>query len=278
MPNTNFDAKLDLVRVLSESSSVRVELAFWNGRQVIRKRLISSAPFMCSRFAREGEISQRLEHPNIVSCLGAWEGGLLYEYLEGTSLREYINLHGTVPESVALEMVRGILSGVAYAHVRGIYHLDLKPDNVMRLSCGRVKVIDFGLAKDISLKEITREGDRLGTPHYMAPEQFQGERCEPRSDLFSVAAILFELVMGKPPFPNPFAWMYGKALLGPINAHPALEHFIRWGLMQDPSLRPDTALEYLVALERVMEMLGLDGVDHTYKLRPTSSQDTAGFV
>lgn len=263
----------DSVHILSESASVRVELTHWRGRQVIRKRLTTNTPFMCSRFEREGDISQRLEHPNIVRCLEVYEGALVYEYLEGISLRDFINLNGTVPEANALGLVRGILSGVAYAHARGIHHLDLKPDNVMRLHCGRVKIIDFGLAKDINLKEITREGDRLGTPHYMAPEQFHGERNEPRSDLYSVAAILFELIMGKPPFPNPFAWMYGKAALGPLNAHPALEHFIRWGLEQDPSQRPDTALEYLIALERVMEMLG---VDEPSAVKPPLLRDT-GF-
>ncbi len=248
----------DSVHILSESASVRVELIHWQGRPAIYKRLTTTTPFMSSRFEREGDISQRLEHPNIVCCLGIWNGGLLYEYLEGMSLRHFINLHGTVPEADALGLVRGVLSGVAYAHARGIHHLDLKPDNVMRLHGGLVKIIDFGLAKDVNLKEITREGDRLGTPHYMVPEQYQGERNEARSDLFSVAAILFELIVGKPPFANPFAWMCGKATLGPINAHPALEHFIRWGLEQDPSHRPDTALEYLIALERVMEMLGVD--------------------
>jgi eukaryotic-like serine/threonine-protein kinase len=211
------------------------------------------------RFLRELEISRSLEHPNIVRCLGVVSESIIYEYLEGGSLRDKLKREHKLSIKRALQITRGLLSGVAYAHTRGIHHLDLKPENVMLCSSERVKIIDFGLAKDINRTAITNEGDRLGTPHYMAPEQFHGRRNEPRSDLYSIAAILFEMITGKPPYPNPFGWLIGTAMtLTPFSAPEPLKHFIVWGLSEKPDQRPCTALEYLVALEQMCDMLNFN--------------------
>jgi tetratricopeptide (TPR) repeat protein/predicted Ser/Thr protein kinase len=155
------------------------------------------------RFRREARAAALLNHPNIVTVYDYGKEGqqryIAMELLKGTDLREAID-NGTLKTlDEKLDVMDGVLAALEYAHAEGVVHRDIKPANI-HLGPGRhVKLMDFGLAR-VEASEMTQEGIVLGTPNYMSPEQALGDRVDARTDLFSVGAILFELVTGHKPF------------------------------------------------------------------------------
>ena len=155
------------------------------------------------RFRREARAAALLNHPNIVTVYDfGKEGPLLYmamELLKGTDLREAIDDEMLPTLDERLEVMEGVLAALEYAHAEGVVHRDIKPANI-HLGPGRhVKIMDFGLAR-VGTSEMTQEGIVLGTPNYMSPEQALGDRVDGRTDLFSVGAVLYELLTGHKPF------------------------------------------------------------------------------
>ena len=155
------------------------------------------------RFQREAQSAALLSHRNIVTVyeLGE-ESGVVYlvmELLGGSDLKEIIARRRPMSLGEKLVVVEQICEGLAFAHDKGIVHRDLKPANVHVLPGGTVKILDFGLAR-LSASDLTRTGTILGTPNYMSPEQVRGERADARSDLFSVGAVLYELLSGHKAF------------------------------------------------------------------------------
>lgn len=237
------------LEVLHERYGVRLERSEWRGQQVLIKSLTCDTPELGARFHREGEIAARLSHPNVVPLLAHTETQLIFRFIPGGDLRAHLD-RGVLEPTEAIDIIRGVLSAVGHAHARGVTHLDLKPENIL-LENGRVRVTDFGLSHDRALPRITARGDRLGTPHYMAPEQFRGVRTDPRSDLYSAGAILFECLAGGPPYRDPLSWLAGikderAPLPFPVVLHPLLES----ALSRDPERRPSSALAFLIELER----------------------------
>jgi eukaryotic-like serine/threonine-protein kinase len=113
-----------------------------------------------------------------------------------------------------------------------------------------LRLIDFGCAKDLTLVAITQLDARMGTPHYMAPEQFKGERREPRSDLYSAAVVLYEILMGRPPYAHdPFGWLVGRPVPSPTWPEGAVGLLLQRALARQPEARFHNALEMLIALE-----------------------------
>ena len=155
------------------------------------------------RFRREARAAALLNHPNIVTVYDfGKEGPLLYmamELLKGTDLRAAIDDEMLPTLDERLEVMEGVLAALEYAHAEGVVHRDIKPANI-HLGPGRhVKIMDFGLAR-VGTSEMTQEGIVLGTPNYMSPEQALGDRVDGRTDLFSVGAVLYELLTGHKPF------------------------------------------------------------------------------
>ena len=169
-----------------------------------------------ARFHREAEAASRLNHPNTVHVFdfGRTKSGSLYlvmEYVDGEDLSKVIEREGPMPFGRVASLIAQVAGSVADAHLAGIIHRDLKPENVVVAQTreGQVaKVLDFGLAKLFQgtvESQVTSSGTIVGTPYYMSPEQIQGQELDGRSDVYALGAIMYECVVGKPPFeaPNP---------------------------------------------------------------------------
>ncbi len=167
---------------------------------------------MKEKFFREAESAGTLSHPNIVTIYDAGdEQDLAYiamEYLEGDDLEKYIKKDNLLPMRKVIDYIADIADGLNYAHERGIVHRDIKPANIMLLKSGVIKITDFGIAR-ITATSKTQTGIVKGTPYYMSPEQFSGEKVDGRSDIFSLGVMMFQLLTGQLPFyaDNPAALM-----------------------------------------------------------------------
>lgn len=225
------------------------------------------------RFVREAQAAARLSHRNIVTVyeLGE-EGGVVYlvmELLGGSDLKEIIDRRRPMSLGQKLAVVEQICEGLAFAHDKGIVHRDLKPANVHVLPGGAVKILDFGLAR-LSASDLTRTGTIMGTPNYMSPEQVRGERADARSDLFSVGAVLYELLSGHKAFRSESAHstLYDvlegdpkplQALLPRIPA--AIAAISERALQKDPARRFPTASAMKEAVETARIAYGGAGID-----------------
>lgn len=186
------------------------------GREVAVKVLpstLSENPVFLERFRREAQALAKLDHPNIVTVFGSGvSNGLCYivmEYVQGTTLRQAMEAKAIDP-AAALEIVPQICEALSYAHGQGVVHRDIKPENILLGTGGKVKVVDFGLAKmsesDAAASMLTATGTRLGTLRYMAPEQLDGTAVDHRADVYSLGVVFYEMLTGQVPmgqFPMP---------------------------------------------------------------------------
>jgi eukaryotic-like serine/threonine-protein kinase len=168
-----------------------------------------SAVLGSERFLREIEIAAPLQHPHILPVYDSGEAdGLLYyvmPFVDGESLRQRLAREGPLPVADALGIAREVADALQYAHDHGVVHRDIKPENIM-LSGGHALVADFGIAKALSaagVEHLTLSGMVLGTPLYMSPEQISGSAVDGRSDQYSLACTLYEMLTGRPPFSGP---------------------------------------------------------------------------
>lgn len=174
--------------------------------KTIRKELIDDddrAASMLARFKNEAQAAGRLSHPGIVSVYEyGEEGDLAYiamEYVQGNPLREYFNRGTRFEDRDAISIMAQLLDALAYAHEQGVYHRDVKPANLIVMTNGRLKVADFGIAR-IDSSNLTQIGAIMGTPGYMAPEQYAGADVDWRADVFSAGVVFYQLLTGVKPF------------------------------------------------------------------------------
>jgi serine/threonine protein kinase len=158
---------------------------------------------LVERFKREARNAAQLNHPNIITIFDfVEEEGHLYmvmELLEGQDLKELIKSGAPLTMEQILSIMEQIADGLGFAHSKGVIHRDLKPANIHVSRNGQVKILDFGLVHEAS-SDMTKTGQVMGTPNYMSPEQVQGLRVDPRSDIFSLGAVFYELLTRKKPF------------------------------------------------------------------------------
>ncbi|HEX4000002.1 MAG TPA: bifunctional protein-serine/threonine kinase/phosphatase [Pirellulales bacterium] len=222
-----------------------------------------SDPAFFSRFQREEEIGKTLDHPGLLKIFPTEEKTRPYivmEFLQGQTLRNVLHTVKMVPVGEALDIAASICNALDYMHQHNIVHRDMKPENIMICDDGRVKIMDFGIAKATGMRRITFTGfsAAMGTPDYMAPEQVRGKRGDARTDVYSLGAILYEMVTGQPPFEgtNPLAIMNARLMGDPIapsrlnpNISPQVEEIILHALEQRPENRYASAAEMKTELE-----------------------------
>jgi eukaryotic-like serine/threonine-protein kinase len=236
---------------------------------------LTSDPERLSRFEQEARAAAALNHPNILAVYQmATQGSISYlvsELLEGETLRERLR-RGSVPLRKAIDYAVQIAHGLAAPHEKGIVHRDLKPENLFLTTQGRVKILDFGLAKvrvakdtsgsEPTLAQLTESGVVMGTAGYMSPEQIRGKDLDHRSDIFSFGAILYELVTGKQTFHKPTSAETMNAILNedpPSIAQlapstpPGLVRLINRCLEKNPDQRFQTASDLAFALEALSD-------------------------
>jgi serine/threonine protein kinase len=204
--------QLELVELVGRGGAGAVYLANQKnlGRQVALKVMpqeVSSDPTFAERFEREARVLAQLDHPGIVQVYDAGKAGpyyyLVMEYVNGANVREMIRT-GAVKPNDALKAVTQICEALQYAHDRGVVHRDIKPENILVDKSGSVKLADFGLAKIVNAGadsfHLTRTDQAMGTPHYMAPEQYdQPLSVDHRADIYSLGVVFYELLTGEVP-------------------------------------------------------------------------------
>ena len=173
--------------------------------KILHEQYSSDEDFV-ERFKREARSVAQLQHPNIVTVIdrGEEEGRqyIVFEYIDGENLKECVVRKGRLEVREALEIADEVARGLAFAHQNGIVHRDVKPQNVLLNGDGRAKVTDFGIARTVEMDGMTQTGTVLGTSNYIAPEQATGQRVDAHSDVYSLGAVLYELLAGEVPFPG----------------------------------------------------------------------------
>ena len=186
------------------------------GRQLVVKVLLGHLardPEMRERFKREAEASAQLFHPHICSILDYGELEttvyLVMPYMAGGSLADLIVRGGTVPPAVAASVCAQVSIALDYAHRHGIVHRDIKPDNILFDEDGNALITDFGIATARFHQRLTMTGRAMGTPHYMSPEQAMGKMVDGRSDIYAVGVVMYETLVGFPPFDGADSYSIG---------------------------------------------------------------------
>jgi eukaryotic-like serine/threonine-protein kinase len=223
--------------------------------KVLHRNLAGDAGFV-ERFRREARAAANLNHPNIVAVhdWGAVDGiyYMVMEYVPGWSVREILNEEGVLAPAQATGVLGQALAALGHAHRQGIVHRDVKPENLMVTRDGDVKVADFGLARAYADAQITEAGTVTGTVQYLAPEQLRGEPADPRTDLYSLGIVAFEVLTGRLPFSGetPMAIAYKHLhdrVPRPSTKNPAvpasLDGWVASVTEPERELRPESAAE-----------------------------------
>jgi beta-lactam-binding protein with PASTA domain/predicted Ser/Thr protein kinase len=247
--------------------------------KLLHERFAQDEEFV-ERFRREASSAAGLSHANIVSVYDRGEWGDTYyiamEYLDGRSLDSIVREEAPLAPERAIEITEQVLRAARFAHSRGVVHRDLKPHNVIIDGEGRVKVTDFGIAR-AGASEITQTGSIMGTARYLSPEQAQGQAVSPRSDLYAVGIMLYELLTGTVPFEGDSVVAIAlrhlsepprppSSLVPTIS--PSLDAIVMRALAKGPAQRFADADEFLAALEDERERSRQQGGSRTAALAP----------
>jgi serine/threonine-protein kinase len=268
--------RYDVIRELGRGGFATVFLAtdVRHGRQVAIKVLHPElqGTMQSERFLREIRHVAVLTHPHILPLLDSGEAdGLLFfvmPYVEGESLRSYVAREKQLSLTEAVRLVREVADGLSYAHARGLIHRDIKPENIL-LSSGHAIITDFGIGRAIdesATERLTYTGMATGSPAYMSPEQWMpNERVDGRTDQYSLACVLYELLVGEPPFsaPTPNALM-ARHTMSPVpsvrhvrpSVSEAVDDVIGKAMAKIPADRFQTISQFADALELAATMSG----------------------
>ena len=228
--------------------------------KVIHPHLAKDKSFV-EKFQREAKMAAQLSHPNLVNVFDQGTDGevifLVMEYVPGITLRDAMNDFGALDTKKALEIIEPLTEALAAAHSAGILHRDLKPENVFLSDGGKVKLGDFGLAREIS--EHTQTGSVVGTVAYLSPELVLRGQADARSDVYSLGVMIFEMLTGKQPYQGEQAVQVAyqhanENIPAPSTLNPSvpelLDEIVLWATARNPSQRPASAVALLPVIAR----------------------------
>lgn len=217
---------------------------------------VSGDPDVRERFLREAKLAARLSHPNVVNVFHQGEEGgrpyIVMEYVEGSTLAEEVKRRGRLPYAEAVELVIQACAGLEHAHANDLIHRDIKPQNLLLRGDGTLKVADFGIARAAEGTQLTQAGTVLGTAAYVSPEQAAGAPVTHAADIYSLGAVLYELVAGRPPHTfETFQELAFKHQQGHIDnlrsstpdVPRGLDEIVLRCLAREPAARPSSAAE-----------------------------------
>lgn len=254
-----------------------------------------------SKFHKEAEAAARLSHPNIVNIYDVGKEGdahyIIMEYVPGDTLKTLINEKKRIPLADAVRIARETAEALSNAHSEGIVHCDIKPHNILMTSDGHAKIADFGIARAVTESTMTYKGNIVGSVHYFSPEQAKGSYITPKSDVYSLGVLLYEMITGVLPFtgdtPVAIAMKHLHDAPEPLRSYnasipPILEAVVMRAIEKDPNMRP-TSAELARELSEIEHFLhgntmgdpdatqilsGLTEVDTIYKGREISKKSS----
>ena len=250
-----------------------------------------------ARFQREAKAAARITHPNIVNVfdVGVAEGRhyIVMEYVPGRTLKERIKDEGPVPPAQALHIARQIAGALAQAHANNLVHCDIKPHNILVMPDGNVKVADFGIARAVTESTMTYNDNIMGSVHYFSPEQARGTIITPKSDVYSLGVVLYEMLTGRIPFDGNTAVSIARKHLEeePQSVRsivpsipPVVEALVTRMMAKEPALRPDSRLLVQDITRTEQMMRGDTAAMHTFDpdatrvLSPVEAQEIGAIA
>lgn len=286
------DDRYQIVRTIGEGGMANVYLAYDTildrnvAVKVLRGDLSDDDKFV-RRFQREAIAASSLSHPNIVEMydVGDDDGKyfIVMEYIDGKTLKSLIKKRGALTISEVIDIMLQLTSAVSCAHDSYIIHRDIKPQNVMILEDGRVKIMDFGIAMALGSNELTQTNSVMGSVHYLPPEQANGKGSTMKSDIYSLGILMFELLTGKLPFKGDNAVEIAiKQMKEPIpsvckinpNIPQSLENIVLKACAKNPKNRYDSVKEMREDIEKCMEPERQFEERYVYKYPEQDLEDT----
>lgn len=286
------DNRYKIIRSIGEGGMANVYLAYDTilerevAVKILRGDLADDEKFV-RRFQREANAASSLKHPNIVEMYDVGEDDgkyfIVMEYINGKTLKSLIKKRGVLTLSEVMDIMLQLTSAVACAHDSYIIHRDIKPQNVMILEDGRVKITDFGIAMALNSNELTQTNSVMGSVHYLPPEQANGSGSTIKSDIYSLGILMFELLTGKLPFKGDNAVEIAiKQMKEPIpsvidvnpNIPQSVENIILKACAKNPKNRYDSAAEMYEDIKTCLDPLRFEEKRLVYRYPEHELEDT----
>lgn len=220
------------------------------------------------KFHREAQAAAKLSHPNIVNIYDVGISGDLHyivmEYVPGKTLKDKIKQEGHLSVDESLRIAKDIASALSHAHANNLVHCDIKPHNILMMPDGSAKVADFGIARAVTESTMTYSGNVVGSVHYFSPEQARGTKVTPKSDVYSLGIVLYEMLTGQLPFTGetPVSVAVKQVQEEPVPVRkldpsipPVVEALVSRAMSKDPNMRP-TSAEFVREITQAQQMLG----------------------